>query len=155
MKAMFIAAFLVVSVASAVPALAAIQVFKFNTPEQEQRFQTLSDQFRCLVCQNESLSASNADLAKDLRREIHSMIVQGKTNKQIIDYMVARYGEFVLYKPRIEFRTYLLWFGPLLLIIIGVVVLMAFVRKQGRKHAAALNEDERRRVDDLISRHSG
>ncbi len=155
MKAMFIAALLAASIAGAVPALAAIQVFKFNTPEQEQRFQSLSDQLRCLVCQNENLSASNADLAKDLRREIHGMIVQGKTNKQIIDYMVARYGEFVLYKPRIEFRTYLLWFGPFVLIIIGVGVLMVFVRKQGRKHTAALNEEERRRLDDLISRHSG
>lgn len=136
----------------AAPAYSAIEVYKFDNPQQEQRFQKLSHELRCLVCQNESLADSNADLARDLRREIHGMIIKGKTNDEIIKYMVSRYGDFVLFRPPLQATTYLLWFGPFLLIVVGLGALVVLVRKQNRKPPVALTDDERRRLDDVLSR---
>jgi cytochrome c-type biogenesis protein CcmH len=131
-------------------AQAAIQPFKFDSPEQGRRFQQLSDELRCLVCQNENLTDSNADLAQDLRRQIHGMILSGKTNDEIIHYMVARYGDFVLYKPPLISTTYLLWFGPFALVAVGLFALLRFVRRQQRKRPTVLSDEERRRLDELL-----
>ncbi len=118
-------------------ALAApIATFEFESDEQEAMFHRLSHELRCLVCQNQSIGDSNADLAKDLRNEIYGMIVQGKTEQQIIDFMVQRYGDFVLYKPPVKPLTWMLWFGPAIVFVIALVYALRFIRAQKTATAA-------------------
>ena len=104
---------------------------RFSNAAEEQRFHALVTELRCVMCQNQSLADSNAQIAHDLRREVLELMRQGKTDAQIKDYLVARYGEFVLYKPRIEERTWLLWFGPLVLLFAGGLVVAIVVRRHG------------------------
>lgn len=92
-------------------------------PKQlESRLKALSEELRCLVCQNQSLADSNADLAIDLRNQVKTLVEQGKTDAQIKHYMVERYGDFVLFKPPVQTNTWLLWFGPFLLLLFGAVI---------------------------------
>ncbi|MEX2352637.1 MAG: cytochrome c-type biogenesis protein, partial [Gammaproteobacteria bacterium] len=95
---------LIYSVRAEVPA-------EFDDPQQQQRYQSMLAEIRCLVCQNQSLADSNADLAQDLRNEVHRMVAAGDSNQEIIDYLVTRYGDFVLYRPPLKTTTLLLWFG--------------------------------------------
>jgi len=96
---------------------------KFNNPQDESLFKDLVAELRCLVCQNQNIADSNAELAVDLRREIHSMINAGKSKAEILDFMVDRYGEFVLYKPRFSARTLVLWLAPAFLLLLGLLVI--------------------------------
>lgn len=124
---------------------------EFDSPAQEQRYWELLGKLRCTVCQNQTLADSDADLAQDLRDEIHvQMVDKGKTNEAIVDYLVDRYGDFVLYRPPFEPSTYLLWFGPFLLLIIGFAVLATVVRRRQQAAAQPLSEDERARVNELL-----
>lgn len=119
--------------------------------EIEKRMVAISEELRCLVCQNESLSGSHAELAQDLRREIRTMIAQGKTDKEILDFMVARYGDFVRYRPPMKPTTWLLWGGPFLLLAGGIAALIAFLRGRAKENAApVLSEEERRRAAALL-----
>ncbi|MCL2345530.1 MAG: cytochrome c-type biogenesis protein CcmH [Desulfobulbus sp.] len=99
-------------------------------PVAEKRLQALSKELRCLVCQNETIADSNADLAADLRREIRGMIHDGKTDAEIVDFMVARYGDFVLYRPPVKGITLLLWGGPAALLLLGLIALFAYLRRR-------------------------
>jgi cytochrome c-type biogenesis protein CcmH len=101
-------------------------------PAIEKRMVALTQNLRCLVCQNESLAASQAELALDLRKEVREMMKQGKSDKEITDYLVARYGDFVLYKPPVQRNTILLWFGPFAMLLLGAAVLAYQVRKRRR-----------------------
>lgn len=101
-------------------------------PVMEQRLVNLAQKLRCLVCQNESLASSHADLAEDLRREVRDQMSKGKNDQEIIDYLVARYGDFVLYEPPVKRYTLLLWFGPFALLLVGVGVLLFQLRKRRR-----------------------
>jgi cytochrome c-type biogenesis protein CcmH len=105
----------------------------FHDRIEEQRFRALVTELRCVMCQNQSLADSNAMVAHDLRREVLALMRQGKSDAQIQDYLVARYGEFVLYKPRVEGKTWLLWFGPAALLFAGGFVVARVVRR----HAGA------------------
>ena len=105
----------------------------FHDRAEEQRFRALVTELRCVMCQNQSLADSNAMVAHDLRREVLALMRQGKSDAQIQDYLVARYGEFVLYKPRVEGKTWLLWFGPAALLLAGGFVVARVVRR----HAGA------------------
>lgn len=96
---------------------------EFKTPQDESLYHELITELRCLVCQNQNIADSNADLAVDLRREIYNMIETGSTRRDIVDFMVQRYGEFVLYKPRFSMRTLVLWLAPALLLLAGFLVL--------------------------------
>lgn len=110
----------------------------------EQRLVAISEELRCLVCQNESLASSRADLAVDLRRQIREQIQAGKSDQEIMDYMMARYGDFVRYRPPLKSTTLLLWFGPLLLFVASVAVLVLYLRRCHRRAAdAALSAEER------------
>ena len=121
--------------------------------EVEKRMVAISEELRCLVCQNESLSGSHAELAQDLRREIRSMIAAGKTDKEILDFMVDRYGDFVRYRPPIKPTTWLLWGGPFLLLGGGVAALIVFLRRRAKENAApALSDEERRRAEALLDK---
>jgi cytochrome c-type biogenesis protein CcmH len=120
-------------------------------PELEKRVMSLSQELRCLVCQNETLADSRADLAVDLRREIREQMKAGKSDKEIIAFLTARYGDFVLYRPPVKPTTYLLWFGPFVLMIIGLVILYRYL-KQRRELISVqpLSPDERRRAEELL-----
>ena len=139
--------------AVALPVAAAIESFAFDSPEQEARFKELSGQLRCLVCQNQSIADSNAELAQDLRREVYEMIQAGKQDAEIVDFLVARYGDFVLYRPPVTTTTALLWVGPFLLIVIGIFFLIRFIRTRVAAPAAAsgaLSAEEQARLDALL-----
>ena len=117
------------------PAIAMAQVMgdpsppRFTDVSEETRFHALVSELRCVMCQNQSLADSNAQIARDLRREVLVLMRQGKSDREIQDYLVARYGEFVLYKPRIEASTWLLWFGPALLLLVGGFVVARVVHR--------------------------
>lgn len=110
--------------------LAASEPLEFASPEQEQRFLELTTELRCLVCQNQTLSDSDAPLAQDLRQEIYDMMVAGRSDSEIKEFMVARYGDFVLYRPPVQTNTIVLWLTPLLLLAIGGAVVWRAVRKR-------------------------
>lgn len=120
----------------------------------EKRMVEISEELRCLVCQNESLAGSHAELAEDLRREIRVMIKQNKSNDEIMEFMVSRYGDFVRYRPPMKASTYLLWFGPFLLLAGAIITLVLYLRRRGgRVEEAAesmLTAEERRQADNLM-----
>ncbi len=111
----------------------------------------LSEKLRCLVCQNQSIADSNAELAQDLRRQIHEQIAAGKTDDEIVAYMVARYGDFVLYEPPFKATTALLWAGPALLVLGGFVGLARILSARRAAVAPALSPDDRRRAEQLLA----
>ncbi|MDP1999799.1 MAG: cytochrome c-type biogenesis protein CcmH [Rhodoferax sp.] len=120
-------------------------------PVVEKRLIGISAELRCLVCQNESLAGSRADLALDLRREIRTLIKDGKTDSEITDFMVSRYGDFVLYRPPVNRVTWLLWFGPFVLLIGAVVVLVRMVRQsQNSKQPKGLDAAQRAKALALL-----
>lgn len=112
-------------------AAAAIDALPFKDRAEEQRFQNLTRQLRCLVCQNESLADSSADLARDLRQEVFEQMRQGKSDAEIKRYLTARYSDFVLYNPPLRGGTFVLWFGPLLVLLIGSAIVFRIVRRRG------------------------
>ena len=115
----------------------AIEPLPFQNQKQEVRFQNLTKQLRCLVCQNESLADSNAELARDLRLEVFKLMQQGQSDDQIKQYLVARYSKFVLYDPPVEPGTWLLWFGPAAILLAGAGVVLVAVRKRRRADGVA------------------
>lgn len=122
-----------------------------DDPATEKRMVKLAEDLRCLVCQNESLASSHADLAEDLRREVREQIRAGKSDKEIIDYLVARYGDFVLYDPPFKSYTLLLWTGPFILLVLGGAGLMYQVRRRRQTVAEpALSADAARRAAALL-----
>ena len=127
-----------------------------DDPAIEQRLQKLSHELRCLVCQNETLADSRADLAEDLRDEIRVQMKAGKTDKEIIAFLTERYGQFILYRPQVTPTTYLLWFGPFVLLLLGLSILFIYI-KQRRKMIPEqpLSADDRRRAEELLRTGSG
>jgi len=120
-------------------------------PAVESRLIEISEELRCLVCQNESLASSRAELAEDLRREVRELIREEKSDEEIKAFLVSRYGDFVLYRPEVKPLTWVLWFGPFLLLLMGVFVLVRHVR-QRRQDAQpqALSDEQRRRAQELL-----
>ena len=138
--------------AAALPALAVEPDEILDDPGLEARARVLSKDIRCLVCQNESIDSSNAEMAKDLRVLVRERLVAGDSDQEVFDYLVARYGDYVLLEPPMRPRTYLLWFGPALLLLLGGLGVALFFR--GRRKAAAqpapLTAAERRRIEALL-----
>ncbi|MDD5404167.1 MAG: cytochrome c-type biogenesis protein CcmH [Sulfuricella sp.] len=121
-------------------------------PVLEQRMIALSEDLRCLVCQNESLAGSRADLAQDLRQEIREQMRAGKSDQEVIAYLTQRYGDFVLYKPPLKPLTWLLWFGPFVLLIGAAGGLYAYLKRRTSRLADdSLSEEEKKRVTDLLA----
>lgn len=142
--------FLITVSYSFVTVAAPIETFKFDSPETEKVFHKLSEEIRCLVCQNQNIAESNADLAKDLRLEIYTMLSQGKTEDQIVDFMVDRYGDYVLYRPPFKPMTWLLWFGPVIIFAIGLIFVVRFMKSQNMsRQMESLSEEEIERIKNL------
>lgn len=118
-------------------AVAAVDPMPFRDAAEEARFRTLTAELRCVMCQNQSLADSNAQIAQDLRREVLQLMQQGHDDAQIKQFLVARYGEFVLYQPPLQPGTWLLWGGPLLMLGAGALVVLGIVRRRGRTVGAA------------------
>ena len=123
-----------------------------DDPVVEQRLIAISQDMRCLVCQNESLAGSRADLAMDLRRELRGLIRQGKTDEEIKEFMVSRYGDFVLYRPPVKPTTWLLWAGPFGLMVLGVAGLFVYLRQRNTAigTTVGLTDEESKRADALL-----
>ena len=119
---------------------AKVEVLEFATPDHEERYNKLIAELRCLVCQNQNLADSNAELAVDLRRKTYEMVSKDKSEKEIASYMVQRYGDFVLYRPPLNSNTLLLWTGPFIILLIGVSLLIRTIRR--RRAEQGVNVDD-------------
>jgi cytochrome c-type biogenesis protein CcmH len=134
---------------------AAIDTYQFANDTDRERFHELTKELRCPKCQNQDIADSNAPIAADLRKEIFRMLGEGKDNQQIIDFMVDRYGDFVRYKPALNAKTALLWFGPAGLLLGGFVIIAVIVRRRRVQRADSpdtLSFDERERLDHLLDK---
>ena len=130
---------------------ATLEGYTFDEPGKAEEFRALIEEMRCLVCQNESLAGSNADLAADLRDEIYEMMKQGQGKQDIINFMVARYGDFVLYNPPLKPTTYPIWFGPLIVFIIGGIALIRIIRRKSVSRETELSAEEEQRLNSLLN----
>lgn len=142
---------LVFTIASVAGAVEPSEVLK--DPALEARARELSKDIRCLVCQNQSIDDSNADLARDLRVLVRERLTAGDSDEQVFDFLVKRYGDFVLLKPPVKGSTYLLWYGPIVIFVLGALGLIVYFRRRRPSPAmqtAALSEDEQRRVEALL-----
>ena len=119
-------------------------------PEYEKRYHALLNELRCLVCQNQTIAESNSELANDLRVEVNKMLNNGATDSEVIEFMANRYGDFVLYKPLIKPKTYLLWFGPFLFLIIVLLLVLMFIRKQKQTIGVELSIDEKKKLESIL-----
>jgi cytochrome c-type biogenesis protein CcmH len=120
-------------------------------PVLEKRVMTLAEELRCLVCQNQTLAESNAPLAEDLRNQVREKMRQGKSDKEVVDFLVERYGDFVLYRPPLKTTTVLLWFGPLLLLAVGFAVLLRRVRRRRQADDTGTTDADRKRAAELLA----
>ena len=133
---------------------AQVDTFEFNNDEQQSRFRQLSDELRCPMCQNTNLSGSTGGVAEDLRREIHRMILEGMSNEEIEQFMFERYGDFIFYRPRLRAETILLWFGPLVFLIMGGFVAFGIFRRASSVDQAAveLDEEQEAKLNELVGK---
>ncbi|MGR8921982.1 MAG: cytochrome c-type biogenesis protein [Gammaproteobacteria bacterium] len=145
MRALVLAAL----VGAATAAFTADEPLSFADPVLEQRYQHLLEELRCLVCQNQSLADSHAELAQDLRNEVYRMLDDGADDAGILDFMVERYGDFVLYRPPLKRSTWVLWAGPAVMVLIAGVVLVRIASRRGEA-PRALDDEERARLESLL-----
>ena len=130
---------------------ARFETYSFATPEDEARYQVLTEELRCLVCQNQNLADSNAELAQDLRRQAYEMVQAGKSSDEIVDYMVQRYGDFVLYRPPLRAATLLLWVGPFIFLLFSIVFLFVYIRRRARNDIPTLSPEDLARAEQLLT----
>jgi cytochrome c-type biogenesis protein CcmH len=135
-------------------AQANIDAFEFKNDQLQKRYQHLAFILRCPKCQNQNIIDSDAPIASDLRQQVHRLLHEDYTDEQILDFMVARYGNFVLYEPPVNSLTYLLWYGPAVLVLIGalVVIMMIRSRKRSTQEPKVLNASDRERLDKLLKK---
>lgn len=133
---------------------AQVDTFEFDNDEQQGRFRQLSNELRCPMCQNTNLSGSTGGVAEDLRREIHRMILEGMSNEEIEQFMFERYGDFIFYRPRLRAETILLWFGPLLFLIIGGFVAYGIFRRANSvdRVIVDLDEEQEAKLNELVGK---
>jgi len=133
-----------------------VDIFEFESAQQEARYRTLIDEFRCPKCLNTNLSGSDAPIAKDLRRTVHRLLVtEGMTDQQIRDFLVERYGDFVLYDPPFRPDTWILWLAPLVFLLLGLLILVRVVRRSASGPVELTQTDQQRIADILDQRESG
>ncbi len=128
-----------------------VDTYEFNNEVTKIRFNALTKELRCPKCQNQNLADSNSPIAADLRREVYELLQQGKADIEIVDFMVKRYGDFVLYRPRVNSLTYILWFGPGLLLLIGVIVVVVIIRRKPvAQTEQILNAEQKNQLDNIL-----
>jgi len=149
MKRIFLPLLMLMTFAS-LPSHATIDAYQFDDPEKEALYKKLVKELRCTVCQNQDIGDSNAGLAQDLRRKTYEMISAGKDEDYILDYMSQRYGDFVLYRPRLQKNTLLLWIGPFIILIASVFFLLKFIRRS--EDEVPLSETDRAAAEQLLER---
>ena len=132
------------------PSYAGIEFAKFDDLEKEQVYKRLINELRCLVCQNQTIAGSNAELAKDLRKITYEMVLDGKSYDDVVAFMTKRYGDFVMYRPPFKLRTALLWIGPAVFLIIGLWLMLRYVRTRSTSHHKELSADDRKRASSLL-----
>ncbi len=130
---------------------ATLDDYHFDSEEQKSDFRELTEELRCLVCQNQSLAGSDAELAKDLQREVYKMMQQGQTKDDVIEFMVSRYGDFVLYEPPMKPSTYPLWFGPFFILAIGIFLLGRTLVKKKKSKEVELTDADQEKLAKLLS----
>lgn len=130
---------------------AAVEIKQFSNTEQEQRYNHIIDELRCLVCQNQNISGSNAGLAQDLRKQVYKMIMAGEDDAAIFDFMVTRYGDFVLYRPPFKATTLFLWLGPFIILALGLFLLVRFIRQREKVVLAELNSADKEKLKKLLN----
>jgi cytochrome c-type biogenesis protein CcmH len=133
-------------------ALAAIDVYEFPSEDERKRYQKFLEELRCPKCKNNNLAGTNSEIADDLRRELHKMVLEGKTDGEIIDFMVSRYGDFVLYRPPVQGNTIALWAGPFVFLMIGLgAVAWVVLRRRGLNTAETeLTEEEQKQLAAIL-----
>lgn len=129
-----------------------IEIREFDDPVMEQRYHDLTASMRCPLCENQAINDSDAPISADMRERVYQLLQDGQSDIEIVNHMVQRFGEYILYNPRLENRTYLLWGLPLGLVMLGVVVVVMMVRSRRNASAKALSAEERARLDALINR---
>ena len=150
LRRFLMALFLALSVFAPLPALAVDPSERLADPKLEQRARDLSANLRCMVCQNQSIDDSNADLARDLRLLVRERIMSGDSDEQVINYVVSRYGEFVLLKPRLSAKTLILWGAPVFLLLVGLGVAVVYARGRSRPEPKRLTDEEEARLGKLL-----
>lgn len=133
-------------------ALAVVETFEFDSEQQRKRYNVFIEELRCPKCQNQNLSGSNSPIAADLRRELYRMIQEGQSDDAIVDFMVSRYGEFVLYRPRLDENTIILWLAPVLFVLIGVgtALIVIYRHRKAAVGPASLSAEEQARLKALL-----
>jgi len=129
---------------------AGLEVFDFSGNVNEDRYKHLIAELRCLVCQNQSLADSDAGLAHDLRREVWELVDKGKSDSEVKEYLVARYGDFVLYNPPVKPSTYILWYGPFVLLGIGLLVLLRILKRRSQQTESGFSAEEQDRLKQIL-----
>ena len=145
----------VMLVISAQPALTLIETYDFSNPELEVRYQNLTEELRCPKCQNQNIADSSAPIAQDLRRLLHQQLEEGASNDEILDYMVARYGEFVRYRPSFGGASIVLWMAPALLLLAAAGVLLITLRSKSKSNSdgvASLSAEEQLKLESLLNK---
>lgn len=154
LKSIFLA--LVMSLSLSVPASAAVDIYTFDTDSQRDRYHALSEVLRCPKCQNQNLAGSNSEISEDLRRELYRLLIEGKSDKEIKAFMVARYGDFVLYKTPLKSSTIALWLLPVALILGGAIALLLIVRQRAKVAVDitnnSLSDTEQQQLADLLKK---
>lgn len=141
---------LLLAVLAPAGALAVIETYEFSSPSLEARYHRLSQELRCPKCQNQNIADSNAPISEDLRRLLYEQLESGASDEEILDLMVARYGEFVRYRPAMEGVALWLWLAPALMLAGGVVILLLLLRRRREPEAAPISDEDRRRLDALL-----
>ena len=134
--------------------LGGIEAREFASADEQERYLRFTAELRCPKCQNQNLADSNAPIATDLREQLYRLLREGRSDDEIVDFMVTRYGEYVLYKPRIEPRTWLLWGGPFLMLAAGMVIAVSILRRARARHPTGLSDEERTRLARILGDES-
>lgn len=152
LQALMLISVLLLTIARTPDAIAQVDTFEFESPQQQQRFRKLSNEFRCPMCQNTNLTGSTGGVAEDLRREIHRMITEGLSDAEIEQFMFERYGDFIFYRPRLRAETVLLWFGPLAFLFIGGFVALGISRRAKKlgEENTELDDQQQARLKELL-----
>lgn len=142
--------FIVFLIALSGIACAGVEFREFANPEQQAAYENLTSELRCLVCQNQTIADSNAELAADLRRQVYEMLQQGKSKQDIAQFMTDRYGDFVLYNPPFKLKTGLLWIGPAAFLLIGLISVFLFTRRKKTAASVQISAEQQQKIRSLL-----